>query len=319
MKHKFISSLKNLCAVSYKYNFDVAISCYRYDVAKSNGQLDTAALARMHRAILAYLKKKYAYLIEKYKDEPLFQEQVFSNCRNTIWCFWWQGIENAPELVRVCVASIIKNNPACNVVIIDQTTYKQYVELPDWILDKVQRGLISFTLFSDILRFNLLKRWGGIWMDSTIFCVESLPTDYLTAPIFTAKSAEAISECPANYRWTCYLMAGCAENIIFRFLVDFFDAYFQEHKTAIQYFLVDYGVQLAYDNIDSIRRALDSIPINNEKRGFLTKHLCNEYTEQFSIEKLRNGTQFYKLFWKQECEEYTPDGKPTVWHYIKEY
>ena len=319
MANRYITDLKCVCADTLQYGSQVAISRCKYDRAKAEGTFNTQALQEMHKAILSYLYKKYKHLIEKYNREDLSFESTQTANRNTIWCFWWQGIENAPELVRVCLNSIRKQNTACDVVVIDQNNFAQYVDLPEYIIEKVNNGSISYTHFSDILRFNLLKRYGGIWMDATIFCVNPLQQEYLSAPFFTAKSNESISECVANYRWTCYLMAGDANHIVFDYIVDFYNCYFKDHDSPIHYFLTDYGIQLAYENIPKIKSALDSVPVNNEMRGMLTKHLCDKYTEEYSVEALKKASEFYKLFWKQKYVEYTDDGNPTVWKVMKDY
>jgi hypothetical protein len=45
-------------------------------------------------------------------------------------------------------------------------------------------GKMTVTHFSDILRFNLLKNNGGLWLDATIFVNKPIPEKYFT-PIFT--------------------------------------------------------------------------------------------------------------------------------------
>ena len=82
-------------------------------------------------------------------------------------------------------------------------------------------------------------------------------------------------------------MAGNANHILFDYMVDFYNCYFKDHNSPIHYFLVDYGIQLAYENIPKIKSVLDSVPVNNEMRGLLTKHLCDRYTEEYSAEALK--------------------------------
>lgn len=317
MGHIFLSRFKGVCADAMQYGICVAVNRYKYDSAKMNGIFDEKSLLRMHRAILKYLRKKNKHLIEKYNNDDLNVEGEVTAFRKTIWCFWWQGIEASPDLVKACIESIRRENKDCNIVIIDKNTYKDYVDIPAYIINKVDKGSISYTHFSDILRFNLLKQHGGIWMDSTVFCVNPLKGEYLTAPFFTPRSQPRVSECIANFNWACYLMAGNSNHILFNYIVDFYNFYFQEHDTVLHYFLTDYCIQLAYENIPRIRAILDAVPINNERRGELTKHLCDPFSEEYSLKSLKKDTDFYKLFWKQECRDYTDDGLPTVWHKLK--
>ena len=83
------------------------------------------------------------------------------------------------------------------------------------------------------------------------------------------------------------------------------------------YFLVDYAMELGYRNIPAINKALDSVPFNNVFRGYLGKHLNDEYSEAYSIENLKKQSSFYKLDRKQRLNEITENGEMTVWSYIK--
>lgn len=88
--------------------------------------------------------------------------------KNTkIWFCWLQGIEDAPDMVKVCLESQ-KRIFGDRVVILDDKNYKQWVEVPEYVERKYRKGLIPGALFSDILRLELLIRHGGMWIDSTV-------------------------------------------------------------------------------------------------------------------------------------------------------
>lgn len=313
----FLSDIKCICYDTMQYGPSVSLSRYKYDRSKAQGIMDADALRQMHKSILRYLKKHYNGLIEKYNKIDTLTEGYTTSERNTIWCFWWQGIENAPEIVKVCVETIHRANPSCKIIVINENNFSDYVDIPEYIIAGVRNGDISFTHFSDILRFNLLKKYGGVWVDSTIYCVNKFPEGYLSASLFTPKSTPALSECVADYRWACYLMGGNAEHILFNFIVDFYNLYFKEHRSVLHYFLIDYCIELAYENIPTIKKALDGIPTNNEMRVFLTKHLCDSYTSDYSLQELSKKADFYKLFWKQEYYDFDKNGELTVWGFLK--
>ena len=54
-------------------------------------------------------------------------------------------------------------------IIIDQNNFSKYLELPEWILKKVEKKEITLTHLADIIRMGLLKQYGGIWVDATMF------------------------------------------------------------------------------------------------------------------------------------------------------
>jgi len=86
----------------------------------------------------------------------------------TIYFFWYQGIDNAPKVVHICLASWRMHNPEWNLVILDKTNYREWTDLR-------YDGAMTLTLFSDYLRLSLLAKHGGLWVDATCYC--NVPLD----------------------------------------------------------------------------------------------------------------------------------------------
>ena len=97
----------------------------------------------------------------------------------TIWINWFQGWDQAPPLCRYCLDSWKHYNPDWDVVMLDENNYRDYVDI-DSILPGVETNK---TAFSDILRLFLLKEYGGVWVDSTLFCNKPLD-DWLPRHFF---------------------------------------------------------------------------------------------------------------------------------------
>ena len=67
---------------------------------------------------------------------------------DSIFIMWWQGEQNVPELVKVCIESVRKHVGKHNVIIISQDNISEFIHIPDFIQRKVQQGKISFTHLS---------------------------------------------------------------------------------------------------------------------------------------------------------------------------
>lgn len=117
------------------------------------------------------LSRKYRKTIEKEEVVPLEEQGKYAN---KVWFCWFQGLENSPDIVKLCYRSIVDNS-ARDVVVITDYNYKEYTNLPEHIVYKYEKGIISKTHFSDILRTDLLARHGGIWIDSTVLLTDRLP------------------------------------------------------------------------------------------------------------------------------------------------
>ena len=122
----------------------------------------------LKRVMTVYGQEK---VIKKYiGDSGIYgdrREIIGSN--SNIWVCWWQGEEKMPDVVKICYRSIKIMSGKHPVVLITDYNCKDYVKLPQFIWDKYAAGVISRTHLSDILRFYLLKEYGGIWMDITNF------------------------------------------------------------------------------------------------------------------------------------------------------
>jgi hypothetical protein len=88
-----------------------------------------------------------------------------------IWMLWFQGLSEAPFLVRRCIDSWVKENPSWDVVILDESNLSKYVDLdlPEKVL-----GNLALAHQSDLVRLHLLAQYGGVWADATTFCMKPL-------------------------------------------------------------------------------------------------------------------------------------------------
>ena len=147
-----------------------------------------AAIAR-NEQIQAFLHEKYSALIKKYAKAVINEETCPHVKDYQIYFCWLQGEANLPPIVRCCYNSFKQNAGRYKIVFIDEQNFSKYVDIPPHVMDKFRTGKITRTHFSDILRVNLLERYGGLWLDSTILVTEPLEKykDFWQMPYFTQK------------------------------------------------------------------------------------------------------------------------------------
>lgn len=87
-----------------------------------------------------------------------------------IWSGWLQGTEQAPKLVKACWRSQEKSFPGYEMRILTTENYHKWVELPKSVEQKFREGRIPPAPFSDLLRLAVLQKYGGVWMDASIYC-----------------------------------------------------------------------------------------------------------------------------------------------------
>lgn len=137
--------------------------------------------------VLKFMKRHYGNFIsqlsQKIKEEKCIEPK--DTTKLPIWVCWLQGEENAPLLVQRCIKSIKKNCGQHPVIIITNENFKQYVDIPDYVLEKTKSKIITYTTFSDILRMALLKKYGGMWIDATFYLSQKIPEEYFKYSFFT--------------------------------------------------------------------------------------------------------------------------------------
>lgn len=114
---------------------------------------------------------RYVKRLSKKVAVPPYKELTGSN---HVWVFWAQGKRQMPDIVKQCYKSIEKYCDDLQVHLLDLSSVPHYVELPDIIWKRLQLKQISLTLFSDVLRYALLQRYGGWWIDATILITNKI-------------------------------------------------------------------------------------------------------------------------------------------------
>lgn len=239
--------------------------------------------------------KRYNNIIEKYINKN-YKIKLEKN-NKIIWVFWWQGIENAPEIIKKCVNSLKNNNNDYKLNIISKENFNNYISLNDNIVKKFDFGKIGLAHFSDILRVNLLSKYGGIWADSTIFLTKGFDENILDYDFYSIKSNKNDINNVSEYRWTTYFLSSKKDNELMNFLIDLFNAYYKDNDYIIDYFMTDYFIDIAYNNIDYIKKMIDDIPINNIYSEKLLANINNKFDEEI-YKKITNSTYIHKLSYK---------------------
>lgn len=261
-----------------------------------------------HKVIEQYICKEIPYTINKY-SYPIENKNIRES-KKYIWIFWWQGIENAPEIVQLCVQNIKKLNPDCEIVVLSKENYNNYVNINDNIQKKFKAGKIKIAHFSDVLRVNLLKTYGGLWMDATMYETRKIEDEVFSSNYWSIKNSNMNIKFVSKNRWTTYFMRMNKDNILSNFLVDAFNEYYENNDTVCHYLLFDYLIDIAYNSCNEIKEMIDNNPVNNCD----CETLCGKLNDRFDykIEEIMNNsaTYIFKLTYKLDLS----DNKDTVYN-----
>lgn len=299
MKISILKKLKGYWIVLSNFGFKLFIS--RFSARKNH--------KKYNNNMEKYLYKKFKNIF----NDSNYMENEEGNVNKTIWMFWWQGIENVPDIVRKCIDSIYRNAEDFEVILLSKENYLKYIQLPEHIIEKQKKGIITLTHLSDIIRVNLLKNYGGVWIDTTIFLLEELPNEWMQYEIFTRKTCNPKwPDSAAAGRWTGFFLIAKSNSIFMECLCRFFDEYWKEKNVLIDYFLIDLIIEIAYEKMPKIKALLDNIPCNNKNVGELMDNLNIKYDEDL-WQELKNDTIIHKLSYKKKLSEIDDMGNETFY------
>ncbi|GBL04850.1 capsular polysaccharide synthesis protein [Glaciecola sp. KUL10] len=230
---------------------------------------------------------------------------------NKVWVCWWTGEHTLPPICKLCIASMNKQFGSANVTLITKENVGKYVDIDSNILKRLETNSITIQTFSDLLRAKLLYQHGGFWLDATIFVTEKPSADE-NQDFFSIKRAGA-SQYVSNKNWTAFALGSSSKNPVFKFLSDMFEQHFAQNSTLLDYFLVDYLIAIAYENIEVAAEQIDSLPINSLD----CYQLLSNLNQPFDSEKYNNICHFdslHKLNWKSN----PPKNIQSTYHKLAE-
>lgn len=127
-----------------------------------------------------------------------------------IWMCWFQGFESAPPIVRACRRSFERAMPKDTYLrCVSLDDVRQLCNIPDSIWDKYERGVIPNAHLSDIVRLELLIKYGGVWADATVFRSplegnNSLPSYMTREHLFMYANAMSANSAIVTSSWFIY-------------------------------------------------------------------------------------------------------------------
>lgn len=255
-----------------------------------------------HNVILKYLKKNYSYILDNYRSIDGELAQISKDY--PIWVFWYQGFNNAPPIVKACLNSLKKCVKGHPIIEITKDNIADYVVIPSYILNKLQNSTITITHLSDILRVLLLEKYGGCWVDVTLFFEKWIQEDLSTMSFYSLKQNPVTknSMYVSDYKWATYFQIHAKGSITAKYMRDIFLAYLEKEQCFVDYFLMDYFLALGYEEIPVVRDAIDHIPINNPNVAWLNTHMSDVYNIE-EYRKINLDTVLFKLSWKINYKE----------------
>ena len=266
-----------------------------------------------------YLLKNYhAEIVEQVKKYNALsvEELKVLDKQSNIWFFWWQGIENAPDLVKTCVKSIKLWAGDRKVVFLSKDNYREYIEMPTFMYKKLNAGSISLAHFSDVLRLMLLSEYGGVWVDSTLLMSGKFLDLIDGYSFYTVKHKTDEGWHISDGSWATFFLAAAPEDPVISFCRDMLLAYWEKEDCLLCYLVFDCFLSIGYDSVPIIRREIDLVPVNNTGVFDMLYGQRHDIVDMNQLQEVLNRAQIHKLTYKQKYNEEV-GSKRTLYGMVK--
>ena len=198
---------------------------------------------------------------------------------------------------------------------VTQNNLNDYIQIPRKIMQKVEKGSLSFTNFSDIVRCMLLARYGGLWVDSTMFFVQDIPEDWFDYPFFSIKNKPDGFKFVSQNRWSTFIMGSNVTCGYFKELAQLMIKYAEREQIFLEYMTIDYFMDILF-RCSKYKQYIDMLPVQNEDLHVLRQLLNKEMNTDVYNTLVHNNVCF-KLSYKLELQEFV-NGCSTFYKFLKD-
>ncbi|HFK5546687.1 TPA: capsular polysaccharide synthesis protein [Elizabethkingia anophelis] len=245
--------------------------------------------------------------IEKYN---LKAKKEFSD-NKIIWQYWGQGYDadKIPEVVKICFESVDKYKGDYTVVRLSDDNLNDYIDLPEFVLNKKESAVFNKTFFSDLLRLALLKTYGGVWLDATVLLTGNLPQYFTEQNYFVYQRDpnepyKSYWESSYAYYWGWNpnfkvrmlnsIFFAKKESIMISTLFDLMLYYWKNQKEIIDYFFF----QILYDQLINGMLINEKCPVISDTIPHIIQTKLNGEYNYATYEDAIKKSNIHKLTYK---------------------
>lgn len=251
------------------------------------------ASAAMTMAIVPKLRKRYGSEIRMWAAERDNNEWRNNKPVKKVWIYWMQGFEQAPIVVKRCVESVKRHLPEYEITLLSKEKLNQYVTFPEHIERKYKKGFIPEANYSDMIRLELLTKYGGTWLDATVMMTGSdFPRAMMESDLFVFQNRDNTGRFVGLSSWMITAVAG---HPILEIVKDAMYAYWEDHNALMEYYLFHLFFMMAVEQhpeyMEDIERHSNRIP------HMLQRRLADKYDGTW-MDELKNHAWFHKLTYR---------------------
>ena len=259
------------------------------------------------KKVAPLLEKEFSYfLTDDYvpkRGVEQIDDRSAAEGNNYVWFCWLQGLDKAPYMVKACLESQKKWLKDKTFIIITAENYSEYISLPQYIQEKYARRIIPNALFSDLIRVELLIKYGGTWIDSTVMMTgDNYPKEVFDCPLFLP---QYIGKDGTKHGISNWLITAEKGNHLLILLREMLFEYWRRYDCVVDYYIFHlfFGM-IARKYTDEVAR----MPVLNSYQCIeLLKHL-SEPCQSERLQRFLSKVSIHKLSCRLSEDVWEDDG-----------
>jgi hypothetical protein len=233
----------------------------------------------------------------------------------SIWTCWLQGYENAPPLVKACIASMEKYSGEYKVVLLTEENLWDYVTFPDYIIKKYRKGIIPRAKFTALLRTALLINYGGIWLDAAVLLTREIPPEITNSNLFFFQSSFLGNEIHPCSNWFIAARQDC---LFLKKILGVLYLYWQDNDFLLYYFIYHISVRLILLLDEEAREDWRHIFYKNNSDPHYLQNILFDDFDPLMMDYVRRFSFAHKLTYKFADRSLTKKPDTFYAHLIQE-
>lgn len=258
--------------------------------ASSHNERLALAASRMRLRSLSMVDIRLGLL--KYVPQYIERENQVHEQTKIIWQYWNQGRQNAPEIVKSCLNSVERHGKNFQIIMLDDGNLNDYIELPKLIREKL--GFIPIAHLSDLIRLLLLQKFGGLWIDATVFLTDGIPDTIQDSPFF------AFTRPSDPFLFSSWFLKSTSQHALTEIILEALLNYWKENDTLCDYFLFHHMFEAVTEVHPSLRELWCSSPIFSSHDAHLMQHNLHTSIEDIDLDLIMSKSFAHKLTYKLE-------------------
>lgn len=241
--------------------------------------------------------------------------------KGKIFVLWFQGEDNAPNLIKLCISSIRRNSNDHEVIVLDNNNLKEWVgPLSRTVEKKFKDNVFSLQLKADLIRLILLTKYNCLWIDATVFVSRPIPDCIFNQEFFTVIRKEAEKKDITGKISTFLLGRGNSIRAkkVFECSAKLMLAYISNEDDLINYLLIENIIDISIRNNDWLKNLINEYYHNKKDILGLVKRLDDVYDEN-TIQAIINDNIFNKLNFHQNYLLNNGSQTTVYGHLLKEF